>query len=241
MKQESYELKAYWRSREENDASCAARLGQLIGKLSIYDPVFSDWRRGATPIDETALTELFDDGRSHGDFSPDKLLPGVGFLLTIWSDKGNGNCTGMHIHAGAFGSSNPHSNSLEIQLTNFRAKTGQPWRASELRPVLSAVIDAWNVDEASIDCKSYFKFKRFLDIAGDHSRPQIYIPWEGWITYLPADRTKLVTAPDGVKVDRLDNGGALYSLCEEPFTTGNPKHMELAAALQSALKPIQTV
>jgi hypothetical protein len=215
------------------------RLHFLIDKLSSLDPVFSDWHAGATPIDAGALTELFDGSRTYYDYPPDKVMSEVGFLLSIWSYKQELDHPILSIHAGSYGEWNRDGNSIEMHLTNRRALTGEPWKASELRPVLLAVVDAWGADEASIDCKSYSSFRRFLDLGPRH-HPRLYSPWEGWITYLPPANARLVTAPDGVQVEQLNNGGALYTLCDEPFTTGNPRHMELAAAMQRALTPIQT-
>jgi len=33
----------------------------------------------------------------------------------------------------------------------------------------------------------------------------------------------------------------ILTLCEEPFTIDNPRHMELAASLDAAIRPIQAV
>ena len=49
-----------------------------------------------------------------------------------------------------------------------------------------------------------------------------------------------VTIPDGLDVERLDDGSIIVSLREEPFTIDNPEHMARARALEAAIRPIQT-
>lgn len=236
MTQETYEIRAFWGSRPESAADCAARLRHLIDKLAPLDSVFVGWHRGATAIDVSALEELFADSRSYYNYPPDKAMPKVGFLLTLWGHS-QADPVGMHIHAGAYGDLNGHRNSIALDLTKNRALTSQPWKASELRPVLCAVIDAWDVGEASIDCNRYLKYLRSYLLPSGKSR--LYSPREGWVTYLPSAQAKMISAPKEVEVERLDNGGVLYTLCEEPFTIDNPKHRALAAAMQKALAPIQ--
>jgi len=236
--QETYEIHAFWGSRPESAADCAARLRRLIDGLAPLDPVFVGWHCGDAAIDVNALEKLFDDSRSYYTYPPNKLMPKVGFLLTLWSYKWQVDQIGMHIHAGSYGNWSRHGNSIALDLTKNRALTGQPWKASELRPVLRAVLDAWDVDEASIYCNRYLKYFRYYPLPRGQSR--LYSPREGWITYLPSAQAKMISAPEGVEVERLDNRGVLYTLCEEPFTIDNPRHMALAAAMQKALEPIQT-
>ena len=66
------------------------------------------------------------------------------------------------------------------------------------------------------------------------------LPWVGWLTYLPADLAAKTTIPPEIAVERLDDGGIIAALCEEPFRVDNPEHLARARAMEAAIRPIQS-
>src|ERR1700744_939120 len=89
MTQESYDVRAFWGGGPESDADCGMRLGRMIEKLMSIDQSFTGWHKGMTPVNIDSLSSLFDESRFYYDFSPQKVMPQVGFFLTIWSPKEN--------------------------------------------------------------------------------------------------------------------------------------------------------
>jgi hypothetical protein len=63
-------------------------------------------------------------------------------------------------------------------------------------------------------------------------------PLLGWLTYIAAPYSALISAPNGVDAQKVA-GGTVFSLCEEPFTIDNAKHMATAAAMERALQVIR--
>jgi hypothetical protein len=235
---ESHALRIWWNSRQETASSCGGRLARTINRLAKIDDTFRSWDKYRTPVEEQALDRLFEENRSYYDFSPDKVFLEPGFRIQMKNQFKKPNSALIDMRVGAFGVNNPHWNSFSIALSNKRSLTASAWTASELRPVMQIAIEEWAPQEGSIDCFRYRDHLRsYQDARG---KRRLFLPWDGWITYIPWPKAALVVAPDGVRVDRLDNGGCLYTLCEEAFTIDNSRHMALAAAMQRALEPIQS-
>ena len=64
-------------------------------------------------------------------------------------------------------------------------------------------------------------------------------PWIGWITYLAPDLAARAKYPADVEVETLADGGALVTLCEEPFDKTDAAGLARLHALEAALRPIQ--
>ena len=63
----------------------------------------------------------------------------------------------------------------------------------------------------------------------------------GWLTYLASPYSVLVWPPDDIKTERFDDNAMLATLCEEPFDTDNPRHLELVKGMQGALATAQKI
>ncbi|HLH50136.1 MAG TPA: Imm52 family immunity protein [Roseiarcus sp.] len=237
MSEETYALQCWWGSRQEDAESCAVRLMKTMGRLASIDGAFRNWDKCGLSADQKQLGRLFNVNRYFYDYPPDKVIMELGFRVRMTNQARRPDAALIDMQVGAFGSENPHRNHLVIVPSERRADTRQPWTASNLRLVMRVAIEEWNVQEASVDCFRYFDCKRSQ--IGPSGQKRLFSPWEGWITYLPPSQARLVTAPKGVGVEVLADGGTLYTLCEEPFTIENPKHMALAGAMQRALAPVQ--
>ncbi len=238
MAEESYALNCWWGSRREEAETCAIRLVRTLNGLAECDGAFRDWDHCHLPARLDEITALFDANRPFHSFPSTEPWPEFGFRFNIKNRLNDSDGALIDLHVGAFGNDNRHANGLAIVLSKRRSTTSRPWTASDLRGIVRLVIKEWRPEEASVDCFRYMKFRRrYLHSNGQQG---LYKSWEGWITYVPGPQVSRIVPPDGVDVERLDDGGALYSLCEEPFTIDNPKHMALAAAMQKALAPIQT-
>jgi|GEM_PF-6611454 hypothetical protein len=238
MAEESYALHCWWGSRREEAAACAEHLVQTLNGLAEEDHTFHNWDCCDLPAGLEEITALFNANRPFHSPPSREPWPELGFGLKIKNRLNDSDGALISLRVGAFGDANPHANSLALVFSKRRSSTRRPWTASDLRKIMRLIIKEWRPEEASVDCFRYMKFLRhYLNSNGQEG---LYLPWEGWITYIPGLQVSRIDPPHGVDVERLDDGSALYSLCEEPFTIDNPKHMALAASMQKALEPIQT-
>ena len=239
MSIESYALRSWWGNRQETAISCAARLARTVNRLADFDTVFGRWDKCETPVDAADMVKLFENSRYYYDFPPDKAISELGYRVQMSNLLPKPDAALLDMQVGAYSKrNNPHANCFSIAFSRRRLRTMREWSASELRQIMRVVTEEWDVREASVDC---FRYKdRHRQYADKYGQKRLFFPWEGWITFVPWPQSSLIAPPDGVVVERLENGGAFFTLCEEPFTIDNPRHMALAATMQIALKLIQT-
>jgi hypothetical protein len=232
----TYLLHAFWPARMEDEVSCAARLRRLLERLPT-GPVPAAWKEGYRPISLDVLASLFDRNRFFTDGRIKRCTPELGFCVVISSPMVLADKCFIDLHVGAYDDHNPHCNSIRFDIPKWPPDWGKR-DASALRATVRAVVETWEAEEASVTSYAYQEHWRRSQ--GGNGADSLYIPWEGWITYLPAEKAARVTTPEGVGVEVLENGGVIYTLCEEPFSLDNPLHMQRAAAMQRALEPVQT-
>jgi hypothetical protein len=120
---------------------------------------------------------------------------------------------------------------------------------------MKLVARIWRPRELSIDCWRYRTFAARIPDKRYEPRKmklppgakivwptgeRVLFPWVGWLTYLPPDLATKVTIPRDIEVERLDDGGIVATLCEEPFTIDNPMHMARAREMEAAIRPVQS-
>ena len=246
---ESYELWAWWESRREEAEVCAARFARMVDGLASIDGVFGQWRRRAatraaanesfckTPADVQELTRIFNDNRYHYD-APRKVWPELGFSISCWNGLDPPYSLAMRMHVGSYDDSPKMPNTATISISELRQSSGVPWTATELRPVMRTVIDAWDVREAAIVCRRYDDFMPMSEPKKSGSMQMPLRPLVGWLTYIAMPEASLIKTPNGVDAEQTAHG-TIFSLCEKPFTIDNAKHMAAAAAMEQALQPIR--
>jgi hypothetical protein len=245
------DLNLWWEPRDPPLADDARRLSGFVTALPDFDPIYQSWLNSPTtkeetvpvPLSEAGANQLLIDNVFRGDVSNDPL-PGLG--SHIWGghagappyDFRKSSYADTHCHVGAFGrraSANP--NHIFMRLSALRPSTGRPWRASEIRPLMKFVRKIWSPAEMCAMFPFYNppKIPDPTWAAGERTLK----PWIGWITYLPPNLASRAKYPADVEVETL-NGGALVTLCEEPFEKTDAEGMARLHALESALRPIQT-
>ncbi len=268
MTEESYMLHVYWGPRPMNVEECAATLRGYVNALPAIDPIFETWLSDkpaakpefAVPIDVEAALNVVKKAQFRYDH-PKKVWPEMGFTLS-GGHHGPAQFRGRReyfmataMHVGSFANANPHCNCLDVWIGKKRIATDQPWRASELIPLMKLVLRIWQPREMSVDCWRYGDLRASVpdaELAARHRalpprlqllnplQERTLIPWVGWLTYLPADLAAKVTIPGEIEVERLDDGGIIATLCDEPFTIDNPVHMARARAMEAAIRPVQS-
>ena len=248
MPAEQVELWAYWGRRKESAEACAARLAQMLTRLAQIDPVYSRWREldetrkpfRAMPPDISELTQIFDANRAYKDW-PRVVWPELGFSVSAWNgqaarhDRYEPYYTFFSASVGCFDTYNTTPNRVEVLIPFRRLANGRRWKASDVRQVLLAVAEAWDATYAVANANSYEPL-----IPTTENNHYIW-PFAGWLTYLASPYSLTVWPDEDIKVERFENKAMLATLCEEPFDTDNPRHLELAKEMHSAMTPAQKI
>lgn len=244
-----YECNLWWGSRRESLEEVAARLFRLVDGLRRLDPAFSQFLLRSsgrpalpnllcpTPLTAEGSVELLRRSRTYYDVPPDRVWPELGFSLSSTSVERGDLLTMWDLRAGVFESDRHHANSFDLGLPAKLVANGATGNCDQLRRLLALLIVVLDAREASIDEQKY-ESKHFRPMTADGKA--LLFPWVGWLTYLPPDLVGKVSVPKDIRVDRLDNGGIIATLCEEPFTIDNPEHMRRARAMEAAVRPIQS-
>jgi hypothetical protein len=263
-----------WEGREPAQADDARRLSQFVSGLPSFDSIYASWLKAPktnsevfpVPLSENEAKAFLRENinRSDGDRSPMEWM-GSFFSATGHAgpppyDFRNSSYARTSCAVGVFDlpdSLAPKGgirNSIHMELSRLRSSTGQPWRASELCPLMKFARDIWRVREM----EAYFDYyagdfpkivigTTRVKIGGiiggtyrEHELKRQLTPRIGWITYLPPDLAARAKYPADVEVETLDDGAALVTLCEEPFGKDDAQGLARLHALEAALRPLQS-
>jgi hypothetical protein len=241
-----YDILAYWGSRQESAAACAARLAMTLVSLANIDPVYGRWFHQAwteedanvplctIPPDLNALTAIVDEGKQYFD-RPRKVWPQLGFSVSAWNGRDNPFGAAFSIGCGAYQSSLPMVNRVSLAITEKRLATLAPWTEGAIREVLLAIIKAWDVEFAVV------ANDKLCDMLPLNKNDHWIWPWGGWLTYLASPWSALVHPPEPVNTERFPDGGMLATLSDQLFDADDPRHRELLMDMQRALAPVQKI
>jgi len=252
MTDEPRTLHAYWGARRLTIERCAEILMQFVDALPAVDPIFESWidtRTGRPkfpiPLEPDNAIRVATKAQKTYD-RPKRPWPEMGFSLS-GGNRGPARFQRRLEYAvatimmiGAYNSDNSQCNCIDIWIGKKRIATEQAWRASELKSLMRVVLDVWRPREMSVDADRYAESIPEVEDNSYAAGRRRLTPWTGWLTYLPADLAAKVTIPSEIGVERLEDGGLIATLCEEPFTVDNPVHMARARALEAAIRPVQS-
>jgi hypothetical protein len=263
------ELDLWWEPRDPPQADDARRLSRFVNGLPEFDSVYRSWldspetrqETAPVPLSEAVAERLLIENIARYDLPPDPW-PEAGSC--IWGghagpppyDFREASYADTLCSIGAYGE-RAGGNSIQMRLSDVRPSTGQPWRASELRPLMKFAREIWRTAEMCAEF-SFHNVPKIRDpkLAARlapyaRARPKIadsimagserpLEPRIGWITYLPPDLAVRAKYPADVEVEALADGAALVTLCEEPFGKGDAAGPARLHALEAALRPIQS-
>ena len=244
MPPDRFEMLVYWGNRREEAESCAIRLQTMMSRLADCDVGLSKWckpghrpPRTRKPLadDLRTLTKFFDENRDYKD-CPRTVWPEMGFHPVVCNDVNDeADLCGFLMRVGAFDNDMSAPNHLFFDFPRCRPDTRDSWTAEDARSVLRAIVEPWEARFAVIVGGNYSE----LVPRGPDNH---YLwPWAYWITYLAHPHPALVQTPAGIQIDRLPDGGAIWTLCEERFDASNPVHVSRTRAMNEALKPVQQI
>lgn len=247
------ELNLWWEAREPEQAGDAEKLARFVSGLPSFDPIYRSWLRSPetmaevlpVPLDETRARQALLD--NIGRFDVGGVWPEVGSHIRAGHagpspyDFRSSSYADTTCDVGSFGRHAPRApNHIFMRLSQLRPSTGRPWRASELRPLMRFAREIWSPSDM---CALFPFYDLYLPEIPDPTwaaGKRTLKPWIGWITYLPPDLAARAKYPGDVEVESLPDGGALVTLCEEPFEETNVEGTARLQALQRALRPIQS-
>ena len=252
-------LNLYWESRDPLHADDARRLSRFVSGLPDFDPIYRSWLKSPktvretvpVPLSEADAKQLLIDNVERYDApsrdAPRRPWPEFGSI--VWGghagpppyDFRKSSYADTLCHVGAFGKpASGNCNEIHMRLSDLRPSTGRPWRASELRPLMKFAREVWRpADMCAMFSFYILDLPKIPDPSWAAGERQL-MPWIGWITYLPPELAAQAKYPADVEVEALADGGALVTLCEEPFGKGDTEGLARLHALETALRPIQS-
>jgi hypothetical protein len=242
-------LDLYWRSRHPSRADDARRLSRFVTGLPDFDSIYRSWlespetrqETAPVPLSEAVAERLLIENITRYDLPPDPW-PEAGSC--IWGghagpppyDFREASYADTLCSIGAYGE-RAGGNSIQMRLSDVRPSTGQPWRASELRPLMKFAREIWRPTEMRATL-TFFEPQKIPDptwASGERTlEPRI-----GWITCLPPNLAARAKYPADVEVETLADGAVLVTLCEEPFGKDDAMGLARLHALEAALRPLQ--
>ncbi|MBN8470446.1 immunity 52 family protein [Corallococcus exiguus] len=221
---ETFYAGAYWGPRHETPEECAQRTAHLLNLLSPYDPLLASWYKPARslrdarkhslmPPDVATLAELFRRGVNREKGGP--VFEDLGFRFL----SGNGGLGTDSVHlntvCGAYSEVNAN-----LCLMSFPSKGAHMERLVSV-PVLSGVLRsmalAFDPDWAVAGSDEYRKLMNADSTAG---------AFVGWVTYQSRRRGTVPPLPAPVRIEPVEDKGALIVLSPERISARNPEHVE---------------
>jgi hypothetical protein len=243
----------WWEPREGSRVEDSRSLARFVSGLPAFDSIYQSWLASPETRKEVSPVPLMEDEAKHllaetaGRYDDGSLWPergsdfGAGHAGPPPYDFRKSSYADTSCSIGHFGrSASAIPNHIFMRLSELRPSTGQPWRASELRPVMRFAREIWSPAQmcALFSFGSNYLPETSNPISAGKTRP--LRPWIGWITYLPPDLAAQAKYPPDTHVETFDDGAVLVTLCEELFDKTDTEGMARLHALEAALRPIQT-
>ncbi|WP_224243051.1 Imm52 family immunity protein [Hyalangium gracile] len=231
---EAYYAGVYWSARQESAESCARRAQVFFKTLAASDEFFADWfipprsrKQAPRPLDlELAtLQELFEQTRTRNDEGG--VIEDLGFGLSadngMRPGKQQGDHASVEVLCGC--SAAPVSNLCLLHLPSTGPHLERMLTVPMLTAILRAMVVAWDPDSGVVNSNAYALRNKALPAH----------PSAGWMIYLSRRLGPLPPLPAPVRVEPVDDRGALLILTPDHFTVENAEHVALADDIQALL------
>ena len=147
----------------------------------------------------------------------------AGHSVVLWNGEGGGGHAWLESYCGE--SSPRLSNSCLLETTDAGPVTERVLTTPFQIAALRAIVSAWDPD---------------WGVAMSHAHRDIIEPkcpdvLVGWVTYLSRRQGRVPPLPAPVRIELVDDKGALVILTPERFTASNPEHVALAERVRELL------
>jgi hypothetical protein len=228
---ETYYIGAYWGERREDAEACARRTAALVQSLMPMDPLFASWFRSAksrkqalqqplelelSSLQQHIQRKIMRDSRR-------KPMEDLGFRVGLWNGYQGGNDAWLQVACGGYSEWVGNRCVLNAPYKgpgSERALT-TPFQVAALRAIATAWEPDWGV-AMSHDLWDIIKEKC----------PNVRV---GWVTYLSRRLGRVPPLPAPVRIEPVEDKGALVILTPERFTASNPEHVALAERVRELL------
>ncbi|ATB47228.1 immunity 52 family protein [Corallococcus macrosporus] len=230
---DSYFAGAYWGPRKESAEECARRTVRFLNLLAECDPFLGQWYKPARsrkdarkhslmPPNVSTFAEMFRRGVNReegGDIFED-----LGF--SFWFDNGGPvrDCAALRIHCGGYAEAT--SNSCFLSLPSQGENAERLFNLPTLACVVRSMAIAWEPDWVAAMSRTH------RDLDDKDAKADM---WLGWVTYLSRHRGTVPPLPAPVRIEPVEDRGALIILTPERFTVGNQDHVALARQVRALL------
>jgi len=237
-------LDVAWPARREGADAIARRIARMQENLSRCDARLRRWYEvGMTPAGAAVPLPLAPSSlarrlaQSH--LPPAALEPDAdqGFDLVASNGEQGPTHASLVIRAGSDGSGldwgNDMVNHVGIGFEPPEPANAGLLAAEVLKPVLLALIDAWEPLVGNI------RPLRLIDRwAGDPPMIEQLRCHGGWMTYVAAPESHQIEPPHRAIVEETPDGGLLMLATPNTFDAGDPAHLDAALAIHQALEPL---
>jgi hypothetical protein len=222
---EGYYAGACWGPRKESPEDCARRTAVFLNHLASCDPFLAHWYKPARslkdarkyplmPPDVPALTELFRRGVNRADGGD--VIEDLGFSFSFGNGGGNYDSADLRLFVGGY--SGAVSNTCVLSLPRTGSNAERVLTAPVLTGVVRSMALAWDPDWAVATSDEHRRLMSKTSRAGT---------FVGWVTYLSRRRGTVPPLPAPVRIEPVEDKGALIILTPGRLTASNPEHVDL--------------
>ncbi len=223
---ESFYAGVYWPGRKESAEECARRAETFFRLLSQCDPIYTHWFEQANSL-KKALQLHFEP--THDTFlrffRSRKYNEGsFGFSFSAWTghkEEGHGGSVLLSCGSAVV----PPPNSCLLDLPGAGPEEERVLTVPVLTGVMRAMVLAWEPDWGGVISHAY------QDMRNEPTGP----PHTGWLMYFSRLRGEVPPLPAPVRVEPVEEKGALVILTPDRFSVDEPTHVALADRVRGLL------
>jgi hypothetical protein len=225
---ETYYAAVYWGCRVESAEECAHRAELFFRLLSRCDPDYTRWFEQAESRKKALQLQFDPTAATFASFFKKRRykLGKIGFILGAWTGHEGRERGGIiSLTCGDDAVSAP--NNCLLYLPREEPGAERVLTASILSEVMRAMVLAWEPDWGVVTSDD------LRDTLSEKGRTGTFV---GWMTYLSRARGEVPPLPAPLRVEPVEDKGALIHLTSERATVTHSEQVTLARRVQEFLR-----
>jgi Immunity protein 52 len=222
---ETYYAGSYWLARSESIEACARRAERFFHLLGHCDPAWTRWYEPAGSFEEARRRQFTADAAAFKAlFAQEEHQIGDGFSFGVWTGT---SLRETSVVDGSCGSADHWLPSTCV--VNPYAEgpiADRVLTAPVMTEVLRAMALAWDPEWGVATSEAH------RDSVTESAKPGTFV---GWVMYFSRLRGTVPPLPAPVRIEPVEDKGALVILTPERFTVSNSEHVALAARVHELL------